>query len=484
MLAIVTPERPRRGAAPSASAGRCAATVVGRVTEPATARPAAHPRRLRRRGAGRRAGVVASTTPPRSTTGPAGRAGRPRPTRRAAEPRPPPADAAAPTCSTCSSDTVVGVVASTTTSCSSTPSRARAATPPCCASSTRPPASTPAGAWRSPPTATTAGAPSTRGRARRSTVAEAVLNLACVGARPLAVVNCLNFGNPEHPEVMWQLSEAIDGMAEACRGVRRCPVIGGNVSLYNESAGADIDPTPVVGMLGVVDRLDRRPPGRRPRRRRPPAAARRRRQPELVAARRGRGAEGHRGGTLPGARPRRTHTAVADLVRDLVAGGLRRRRPRRRRRRPRPRAGRDGGALRRRLPRRPASRRRRAVRRAPSRVVLSRRPERLRPCSSVCEQAGVPAARHRGGRRRPPRGQGPARRRARRRHRRLARTALPDALGAGTGCTALPIAAARLRPTAVRRDPVPPRRGERWSSTADRAHRRRRSDRRRDRLDD
>ena len=93
-------------------------------------------------------------------------------------------------------------------------------------------------------------------------VAEAVLNLACVGARPLAVVNCLNFGNPEHPEVMWQLSEAIDGLADACR-VLGVPVVGGNVSLYNESAGRDIEPTPVVGLVGIVDRLDRRPPGLR-----------------------------------------------------------------------------------------------------------------------------------------------------------------------------------------------------------------------------
>ncbi|MCU1455433.1 MAG: phosphoribosylformylglycinamidine synthase subunit [Acidimicrobiales bacterium] len=92
------------------------------------------------------------------------------------------------------------------------------------------------------------------------TVAESVLNLACVGARPIAVVNCLNFGNPEHPEVMWQLSEAIDGMADACRALG-LPVIGGNVSLYNESKGIDIDPTPVIGLLGVVDRLERRPPG-------------------------------------------------------------------------------------------------------------------------------------------------------------------------------------------------------------------------------
>jgi len=92
------------------------------------------------------------------------------------------------------------------------------------------------------------------------TVAEGVANLACVGATAKAVVNCLNFGNPEHPEVMWQLSEAIDGMAEACRALG-LPVIGGNVSLYNESGGADIDPTPVIGLLGVVDTLVAPPPG-------------------------------------------------------------------------------------------------------------------------------------------------------------------------------------------------------------------------------
>jgi phosphoribosylformylglycinamidine synthase len=93
-------------------------------------------------------------------------------------------------------------------------------------------------------------------------VAESVLNLACVGARPVALVNCLNFGNPENPEVMWQLSEAIDGMAEACRALG-VPVVGGNVSLYNESQGRDIDPTPVVGVLGLVQTLERRPPGLR-----------------------------------------------------------------------------------------------------------------------------------------------------------------------------------------------------------------------------
>jgi len=85
-------------------------------------------------------------------------------------------------------------------------------------------------------------------------VAESTLNVACAGARPVALVNCLNFGNPEHPEVMWQLSEAVDGMAEACRALG-VPVVGGNVSLYNETAGTDIDPTPVVATLGLIDSL-------------------------------------------------------------------------------------------------------------------------------------------------------------------------------------------------------------------------------------
>ncbi|MDE3093757.1 MAG: phosphoribosylformylglycinamidine synthase subunit PurL [Acidobacteriota bacterium] len=92
------------------------------------------------------------------------------------------------------------------------------------------------------------------------TVAEGVANLACVGASAQAIVNCLNFGNPEHPEVMWQLSESIDGMAMACDALS-LPVIGGNVSLYNESGGRDIDPTPVVGSLGVVASLVAPPPG-------------------------------------------------------------------------------------------------------------------------------------------------------------------------------------------------------------------------------
>ena len=90
-------------------------------------------------------------------------------------------------------------------------------------------------------------------------VAESALNVACTGARPVALVNCLNFGNPEHPSVMWELASAIDGITAACNALK-LPVVGGNVSLYNESAGTDIDPTPVVAVLGLMDRLEQRPP--------------------------------------------------------------------------------------------------------------------------------------------------------------------------------------------------------------------------------
>lgn len=93
-----------------------------------------------------------------------------------------------------------------------------------------------------------------------NSVVESALNVACMGAVPKAVVNCLNFGNPEHPEVMWQLSESIDGMSEACKSLE-LPVVGGNVSLYNESRGKNIDPTPVVCVVGLIDRLESRPNG-------------------------------------------------------------------------------------------------------------------------------------------------------------------------------------------------------------------------------
>ena len=149
-------------------------------------------------------------------------------------------------------------------------------------------------------------------------VAEAVANLACVGARPLGLVNCLNFGNPEHPEVMWQLSEAIDGMGEACRALS-LPVVGGNVSLYNESRGRDIDPTPIVAAVGLIESLDVAPPGA-----------------SLVEGGTlllvGGGeptlsgsawawAQGHHRGTPPPL-DLAAHRALCDVVRRLVAGGL------------------------------------------------------------------------------------------------------------------------------------------------------------------
>ena len=83
-------------------------------------------------------------------------------------------------------------------------------------------------------------------------VAEAARKVACTGATPVAATNCLNFGNPEKPEIMAQLSAAIDGIAEACTALRT-PITGGNVSLYNETKGVGIYPTPVVGIVGIID---------------------------------------------------------------------------------------------------------------------------------------------------------------------------------------------------------------------------------------
>jgi len=83
-------------------------------------------------------------------------------------------------------------------------------------------------------------------------VAEAARNLTCSGARPLAVTDCLNFGNPYKPENFWQLCEAVEGVAEACRAFGT-PVTGGNVSLYNESPAGVVDPTPTIGMVGLID---------------------------------------------------------------------------------------------------------------------------------------------------------------------------------------------------------------------------------------
>jgi len=84
-------------------------------------------------------------------------------------------------------------------------------------------------------------------------VAEAARNLTCSGARPLAVTDNLNFGNPYKPENFWQLREAVEGAAEACRAFGT-PVTGGNVSLYNESPAGVVDPTPTIGMVGLIDK--------------------------------------------------------------------------------------------------------------------------------------------------------------------------------------------------------------------------------------
>ena len=86
-------------------------------------------------------------------------------------------------------------------------------------------------------------------------VAEGARNVACVGARPRAITDCMNFGNPEHPEVMWQFSEAVDGISEATKA-RDCPVVSGNVSFYNTTDGNNIHPTPSSGLVGIADRCD------------------------------------------------------------------------------------------------------------------------------------------------------------------------------------------------------------------------------------
>jgi phosphoribosylformylglycinamidine synthase len=89
-------------------------------------------------------------------------------------------------------------------------------------------------------------------------VLEAARNVACAGGEPLALTDCLNFGNPEKPEVAWELTEAIEGMADACRALG-IPIVSGNVSLYNETNGRAIHPTPVVGCVGLVQDVRRVP---------------------------------------------------------------------------------------------------------------------------------------------------------------------------------------------------------------------------------
>jgi phosphoribosylformylglycinamidine synthase len=86
-------------------------------------------------------------------------------------------------------------------------------------------------------------------------VAESARNVSCTGATPVAATNCLNFGNPEKPHIMWQFSQVIDGLAVACAALDT-PITGGNVSLYNETLGEGIYPTPVVGTIGILENVD------------------------------------------------------------------------------------------------------------------------------------------------------------------------------------------------------------------------------------
>src|SRR5499426_206358 len=88
-------------------------------------------------------------------------------------------------------------------------------------------------------------------------VAESARNLAVSGAKPIGLTDCLNFGSPERPEILWQFKEAVAGIAEACRTLE-IPVVGGNVSFYNESLGRAILPTPVIGMAGILDDVEAR----------------------------------------------------------------------------------------------------------------------------------------------------------------------------------------------------------------------------------
>ena len=88
-------------------------------------------------------------------------------------------------------------------------------------------------------------------------VAEAARNLSVSGARPLGLTDCLNFGSPERPEILWQFKEAVAGLAEACRALE-IPVVGGNVSFYNETLGQAILPTPIIGMAGILDDVEAR----------------------------------------------------------------------------------------------------------------------------------------------------------------------------------------------------------------------------------
>ena len=114
-------------------------------------------------------------------------------------------------------------------------------------------------------------------------VAEAARNVACAGALPIGATNCLNFGNPERPEIMWQFARAVGGLGAACRALD-IPITGGNVSLYNETDGSAVLPTPVIGVVGLIEDADARRAARLHRRRRCRRAARARPSRSWAAA--------------------------------------------------------------------------------------------------------------------------------------------------------------------------------------------------------
>ena len=145
-----------------------------------------------------------------------------------------------------------GSPTSTTATCSATPCSRSPRTPAWSASTRRP-----ASASRSRPTATAGSPSSTRTPARSSRCPRPTATSPSAGATPLAVTDCLNFGSPEDPDVMWQFAEATRGLADACLELG-VPVTGGNVSFYNQTGDVAINPTPVVGVLGVIDDVRRR----------------------------------------------------------------------------------------------------------------------------------------------------------------------------------------------------------------------------------
>ena len=127
---------------------------------------------------------------------------------------------------------------------------ARAWAPASCASRAR------TARWRCRSIATAGSSTSIRIVGAQLAVAEAARNVACAGAQPIGATNCLNFGNPQQPEIMWQFAQAVEGIGAACRALD-IPITGGNVSLYNETDGAAVLPTPVIGVVGLIEDADR-----------------------------------------------------------------------------------------------------------------------------------------------------------------------------------------------------------------------------------